>query len=468
MSTAIKSAFAPLASIRLTVALLAMSTFIVFAGTVAQIDKDIWTVVEEYFRCYFTWIDLAIFCPRAWSVPSWLTFPFPGGWLIGIGLLVNILAAHAVRFKIYARGPRLTGGLVVLAAGALLTTLVIMGVFNKDIAHTEDDAFWRVLLRLGQGGWAAVVLMIGCLMVFRKRAGIVLLHSGIILLLVHEVFTGVAAVEGRMRIAEGESANYVEHTRSVELAFTDRSDPESDHITVVPRKLLKRGGLIQDDQLPVDIEVVKYMKNSDLVGVGRTDASQPNPATAGSGLSAIAIAAPEVSGTDASQRINIAAAYVKLMHKGTGQSLGTYMVAVLLERTSLPQQSVTVDGRTYELNLRFPRTYKPYSIYLEDFRHDKYIGTETPKNYSSLVRIIDKDQGLDRTVRIWMNNPLRYAGETFYQSSFEPGDKVTILQVVRNDGWMLPYLSCMIVGVGMMTHFGSILLGFLSRRRDVL
>ena len=468
MSTAVQSVFALLASLRLTVVLFALSTFIVFAGTVAQIDKGISTVIDEYFRCAVAWINLARFFPRAWRVPSWLTFPFPGGWAIGAGLLVNILAAHALRFKIYARGPRLTGGLIVLAAGGVLTALVIMGVFNKDIAHTEGDAFWRVLLRLGQGGGAAVVLMIGCLMVFKKRAGIVLLHSGIILLLVHEVFTGVAAVEGNMRIAEGESANYVYHNSSVELAFTDRSDPASDHVVVVPRKLLKRGGLIKDDKLPVDIEVVSYMKNSDLVGVGRADASQPNPATAGAGLSAIAIEQPEVSGTDASQRINIAAAYVKLLHKGSGQSLGTYMVAVLLERTSLPQQSVTVDGRTYELNLRFPRTSKPYSIYLEDFRHDKYIGTETPKNYSSLVRIIDKNQGVDRTVRIWMNNPLRYAGETFYQSSFERGDKVTILQVVRNDGWMLPYLSCMIVGVGMMTHFGSNLLGFLSRRRAVL
>ena len=33
-----------------------------------------------------------------------------------------------------------------------------------------------------------------------------------------------------------------------------------------------------------------------------------------------------------------------------------------------------------------------------------------------------------------MNNPLRYNGETFYQSSYLPGDGGTILQVVRNPG----------------------------------
>jgi len=31
-----------------------------------------------------------------------------------------------------------------------------------------------------------------------------------------------------------------------------------------------------------------------------------------------------------------------------------------------------------------------------------------------------------------MNNPLRYHGETFYQSGFKPGDQTTILQIVTN------------------------------------
>ena len=67
-------------------------------------------------------------------------------------------------------------------------------------------------------------------------------------------------------------------------------------------------------------------------------------------------------------------------------------------------------------------------------------------------------------MKIWMNNPLRYAGETFYQSSFEPGREVTILQVVRNDGWMIPYLSCMFVAFGMTLHMGTALIAFLQRR----
>ena len=44
------------------------------------------------------------------------------------------------------------------------------------------------------------------------------------------------------------------------------------------------------------------------------------------------------------------------------------------------------------------------------------------------------------------------------------GDKGTILQVVRNPGWLLPYVSCIFVAVGMLVHFGIHLIGFLSRR----
>src|SRR5260370_13712625 len=98
-----------------------------------------------------------------------------------------------------------------------------------------------------------------------------------------------------------------------------------------------------------------------------------------------------------------------------------------LPGTEHPQQ-VSVDGKTYDVFLRSKRTYKPYSIHLNEFRHDRYMGTDIPKNYSSEVRLVDNNRGEDRETMIYMNHPLRYAGETFYQSSFLPGDQGTILQ----------------------------------------
>lgn len=66
-----------------------------------------------------------------------------------------------------------------------------------------------------------------------------------------------------------------------------------------------------------------------------------------------------------------------------------------------------------------------------------------------------------------MNNPLRFAGETFYQSGYhrDPMTQIegTTLQVVTNTGWMIPYVSCMIVAIGMLSHFLITLSRFLSK-----
>ena len=84
--------------------------------------------------------------------------------------------------------------------------------------------------------------------------------------------------------------------------------------------------------------------------------------------------------------------------------------------------------------------------------------------FSSRVRLVDQARSVDREVVISMNSPLRYAGETFYQSAFKQGDTGTVLQVVKNPGWMLPYISCIMVGVGMLTHFLVRLAPALQRR----
>jgi hypothetical protein len=68
-----------------------------------------------------------------------------------------------------------------------------------------------------------------------------------------------------------------------------------------------------------------------------------------------------------------------------------------------------------------------------------------------------------------MNHPLRHRGETFYQSGTIAGerkakDSGTVLQVVKNPGWLLPYASCIIVTIGMLLHFGMNLAKFANRR----
>ena len=168
------------------------------------------------------------------------------------------------------------------------------------------------------------------------------------------------------------------------------------------------------------------------------------------------------SGVGKDETVDQPAAYVELFSKATGESLGTFLVAA-----ALPAQPIGVGAPTCDLALRFKRSYFPYTLTLKDFRFDRYVGTNTPKNYSSLVQLKDPAQNVDREVLIWMNNPLRYAGTTFYQADFDQTtEQTTVLQVVTNPGWMAPYVACMLVATGMLAHFGMLLVRFLRRRAE--
>jgi hypothetical protein len=293
-----------------------------------------------------------------------------------------------------------------------------------------------------------------------RRAGIILLHLGIILMLVGELVTALYAKEGNMSIDEGASVNYTENLQQVELAIIDPSSPEDDSVVAVPQSFLIKasqgraggaaGKTLQNPLLPFEVTVEEYMSNSKLLGPKQAPQGVKPKATAGIGKMLIAEPQPEVTGVE-SQQINAPSALITLTRGG--KNLGTFLVSLYIDEPD----KVVVDGKAYTVGMRLRRTYKPYTIQLLDFKHDKFIGTDTPRNFSSLVRLTDPSQHEDRQVLIWMNHPLRYNGETFYQSAFKPGDGGTVLQVVRNPGWLLPYFSCVMVAVGMIIHFGVML-----------
>ena len=81
-----------------------------------------------------------------------------------------------------------------------------------------------------------------------------------------------------------------------------------------------------------------------------------------------------------------------------GESLGDQICSVIIK-----PQEFTYRGHTYQLALRPVRFYKPFSIELQKFSHDRYAGTDIPKNFSSRIRVRRADTGEDREVLIRMN-----------------------------------------------------------------
>ena len=455
----LKQILEPIASLRLTVLLFALSLFLVFAGTLAQAETGNLTTINQYFRSYgFVWIPWQVFV-RFGQVFLGVSkdahlggaFPYPGGWLLGVLLMTNLLAAHTVRFRFCLKD------VLVLPLFVLGLALLILSEFNHS-----------TLLQYGSIG-ALLAAVVGLVLVHTRRSGVLVLHLGLIVMMLSEWVTGTYAVEGVMTLAQGEATNFVDELHKFELAVIDRSDPKTDNVVVIPGSLLRQGETVRNALLPFDLTVVHYMANSVLT---KARPGAANRATAGEGLRWLAHERPEVSGTDTEQQLDVPSAYVIFKEKGTGKSLGTYLVSPWFysnfTRRHLADtpQPIPVGGKTYEVMLRSKRTYRPFSVQLLEFRHDRHPGVGTAKNFSSKVRLVDPrpDEREDREVKIWMNHPLRYAGETFYQHQFLAGDSGTILQVVRNPGWLMPYIACFMVGLGMMIHFGMHLVGFLRRR----
>ena len=79
-------------------------------------------------------------------------------------------------------------------------------------------------------------------------------------------------------------------------------------------------------------------------------------------------------------------------------------------------------------------------------------GTNIAKSYSSDIYL--KENDISRKVLIQMNEPLRHRGYTFYQASFvEEGLKQTsVLATVKNHGRLFPYISTIIMCIGLLFH----------------
>ena len=523
----------PLASLRLTVGLFLASILLIMVGTLAQVDKNMWEVLDAYFRTWWAWIDFQVFLPRSFfpsapQVPG--GFWFLGGKSLGTLLFANLLAAHLLRFRVTARGTRLLVGLAVTALGLAMIGLVIALGQNRNGLQGQPLISWgalwqllrwssavvwisliallmrmdrrnrfvwwsclagclvtgllafylvvtgaepqlsdsslRIIWQLLQGGVAGGVLLAGCVLLFKQRGGIVVIHTAVGLLMLSELLVSLTAVEEQMVIREGEAVNFALESAQTELAVVDVSGAEFDEVTAIPGWMIQREQLIQDDSLPFDIEPLAYYKNARLREV---QGDEPNLATAGIGLRFLA---EELRGTSGatSDGVDVAAAYVRVTPKDDPNSAAVYLLSQQFGDArifsavdeNLPEKMI-VGGRRIEVSLRQKRNYKPFTVRLDDLKKDDYLGTDTPRDYSSYITLNDPQNNVvDQQIRIWMNNPLRYAGQTFYQTNYAklPNvGEVTTLSVVTNTGWMIPYVACMLALIGMTAHF----LGSLGR-----
>ena len=379
------------ASLRLTVVTLTLALILVFVGTIAQVKLGLYTAQQDYFSSLFVhWGPKG----AEWKIPV-----FPGGYLLGAVLLLNLIAAH----------------------------------FDR---------------------WTPS----------KKKIGISIIHAGLVVMFLGQFTTQLLQVESHMLIPEGGSSNYSQSDRRSELVVIDVSDPKKDRVVSIPDAVVaqraKDGREIAHPDLPFALRVKGYMINTQPKFEGGEIKFERMPqATAMDDRDVPAVTVEVLAGGTKKAEWAVSNWLMEEnLFSNIARGLGSRAAGLGGPR------EFEHDGKKYLIGMRSQRFYKPFKLSLKDFKFDRYLGTGVAKNYSSDLILERPETGEKREIHIRMNSPLRYGGETFYQGSFTPDERATILQVVRNPSWLTPYIACVMVSVGLLWQFLGHLIGFARRR----
>ena len=272
-----------------------------------------------------------------------------------------------------------------------------------------------------------------------KKFGIIIVHLGGLLLLLGGGLTAYFSSEGNMIIAEGETSNYVDDYHDMELVFVNNTFKDSIEYTVVDEPLLKEGNRFNLFEDGPEIYILSNIKNVRIE-------NRISPADSiYKGLLEKFVLLPKKPEPENTQ--NRPALIYKI--QGTSNGLdgiyGLFLGQGLNDYFQLKEQD-------FHSEYRRKRTYVPFEIELIDFEKILHPGTNVAKSFSSEVNLIE--DGLPRRTLIKMNEPLRHKGYTFFQASFiENLDKeTTVLATVKNYGRLFPYISSIIMSVGLLIH----------------
>ena len=490
-------------SLRLTVTCLAFGIVLVFLGTIAQVNEGLWQAQERWFKSFFIWVG---------HVPV-----MPGGYLVGIVLVLNLLAAHIKRFQLTKKkiGINLTHtGIILLLVGQLATDLLsdeslISFREGETRAFTESHRDNElVFIASAANGQDEVVSIPEAMLAGEKEIAHAKLPFTVRVKEYRansEIISIKAAVEAGQQLTAAIATVQAQYATPDGLAMQAEKAQESEGRMAVWRDALKAAGEsdVQDvvaaakriaaqpehaARLLTELKTrfqQQMLRGFKMSGMGPTQGSTDQdsarrfvaarheqnlpltadalPPASSNGMGARVFLQPLAETKEMDKR-NLPAAVIEL--EQGGKSLGTWLVSPWLN-----DEELNVAGQTWHTALRFERKYLPYSVKLLKTTHEVYRGTEIPKNFQSRVRIENAARGENREVDIYMNSPLRYEGLTFYQYQMGKDERSAVgnstLQVVKNPSWLTPYLGCAIVALGMVWQFLYHLVGFITKRRAV-
>lgn len=289
----------------------------------------------------------------------------------------------------------------------------------------------------------------------RATAGVLVTHVGILLLLLSGFVKMYFSEDGHMTLFENDRADFFQSYYRVELALIENVDGERGREFLVPQEQFAdargpRPVRLTAPELPFDLEVTNFMPNCRPMPKGPM----------------FEVAVPVVDGVflqsrprQAQAEANASGVYATVVDK----SEGTRQAGILWSLDAEPW-TVTVQDKTWALDLRKERYPLPFTVELEKFTKEDHPGINMPRAFSSDVEVLEGTTS--RPVRISMNEPLRDRGYVLYQASWgpsdaRPGDRLfSTLSVVRNPADRYPLYACIVIGFGLLLHFARKLIRY--------
>lgn len=362
--------------------------------------------------------------------------------------------------------------------GLATTLLVILGLLtwfatleqiDQGLHATLRKYFdWRavvVIPKLGNellplplpgGYWTCALLFINLALggIFRmgkgfRQLGVLISHAGILILLVAGAVAFHRSERGHMLIPEGGSSNVAEDYHEPTVEITEIKDGNPATIHVIRGRYLtdlddSRIRSVKLPGLPFDIDLAFYQANADVKAIGLDPPPPDVRAFDGYYIS------PKPGELNAER--NTPACIARIVRRD-----GTKEEPFLLSTACYHPLTVRQDDRVFTIALRKRQWLMPFTVRLDKFTAKFYPGTMKPSEFISEVTRIEN--GTEVSAVIQMNEPMRYAGRTFYQANYQqlgegPSARMaSVFEVVRNPADQWPLYSLCVVTLGLLIHF---------------
>ena len=387
-------------SLKLTVVCLSFSMLIVFVGTLAQVEQGLYLVQDRYFKSLFVFWG-----PEGsdWQIPI-----MPGGYLVGILLMINLIAAFMAKFK----WTRKKIGICISHLGIIL---LLLGQLATDLLSRESA------MEIKEGATSS--------------------HSSDF------------RINELVIIDQGNPAKDKVYALAESLVQS------------------KQGAIINNPSLPFQLKIEAFWPNVSLTGTLedsqgqlKADHADYQRVEAKTGFSNVYLK-PMPPQTSMDSR-DTRAAIIEVMDGGT--SVGKWFVATILDPQTWTYQgreySIGMRAKRYYEDFSMTllkATHENYTGTNEPRNFASRVQLRNRQTGEDREVLIYMNHPL-RYQGLTFYQYQMTAGEMVQRQGLDPS---STFQVVKNPTWVSPYLACVMVGLGLTIQFMIHLVGFLRKRR---